>query len=96
MELGKVRGKVVTTVRDPQLPACSLLLVELVDMSNGVSGATYIAADPLGAGEGEIVLLTRGSSARLGFTATAPVDLCVVGIVDEVSESGRVSYSKNA
>jgi len=96
MELGKVRGKVVSTVRDPQLPACSLLLVELVGTDKGKPGGTHVAADPLGAGEGEIVLLTRGSSARLGLSATAPVDLCVVGIVDEVSEGGTVSYSKNA
>ena len=94
MELGKVKGQVVTTVRDSRLPLCSLLLVSLCDASGKETGIQQVAADPLGAGQGEWVLLTRGSSARQGFGDPVPVDLCVVGIIDEVTGKDKVHYSK--
>lgn len=93
MELGKVKGQVVTTVRDPSLPLCSLLLVTLCDATGKETGGQQVAADPIGAGVGEWVLLTRGSSARLGLAGPAPVDLCVVGIIDQIT-GGDVLYSK--
>ncbi len=95
MELGKVKGQVVSTVRDPHLPPCSLLLVALCDSSGKEIGIEQVAADALGAGHGEWVLLTRGSSARQGFGNAVPVDLCVVGIIDEVTGPGTVHYSKS-
>lgn len=94
MELGKVRGQVIATARDPNLPACSLLLVELCAPDGSPLGPVQISVDPLGAGEGEIVLLTRGSSARMGLSPSAPVDLCIVGIVDEVACGGKAVYAK--
>ena len=54
-----------------------------------------VAADPIGAGNGEWVLLTRGSSARKGLGQDVPVDLCVVGIVDEITLGQKVFYSKH-
>ena len=94
MELGKVKGQVVTTARDARLPLCSLLLVALCDASGKETGIQQVAADPIGAGHGEWVLLTRGSSARQGFGDPVPVDLCIVGIVDEVTGKDAVLYSK--
>lgn len=94
MELGKIKGQVVSTVRSPTLPACSLLLVELCGPDGSPSGNVQVAADYLGAGEGEMVLLTRGSSARQGLPDSAPVDLRVVGIVDSVTRAGTALYRK--
>lgn len=94
MELGKVEGQVVTTVRDPDLPVCSLLLVTLCDANGKGKGGQQVAADPIGAGVGEWVLLTRGSSARLGLSDPAPVDLRVVGIIDQITGDGSMLYSK--
>jgi len=46
---------------------------------------TEIAVDSVGAGVGEIVLISKGSSARSVFEKrNIPVDACIVGIVDSV------------
>ena len=55
MELGKVVGQVVSTVRDPGLPNLKFLLVDIVDAQGKVTCPGQVAADILGAGEGEMV-----------------------------------------
>ena len=51
--------------------------------------------DGLGAGEGDYVLLTQGSSARLTpETREAPIDTVVVGIVDQVHIDQQSVYSR--
>lgn len=94
MELGKVVGQVVSTVRDAGLPNMSLLLVEIIDSQGNSTGTSQIATDPIGAGEGEWVLLVRGSSARNSVGHDSPVDLSIVGIVDIVSSSSKTVYRK--
>jgi len=94
MELGKVVGQVVATVRDPSMPHLTLLLVDVVDGQGRVMYSGQVAADTLGAGEGEIVLLARGSSARKILEKPVPVDLSVIGIVDQISSQGRSLYQK--
>lgn len=96
MELGKVTGQVVATVRAPGLPHNSLLLIELLDPAGTPTGESCVALDPIGAGEGEWVILVRGSSARKVANEEAPLDLAVVGIVDQVSCHAKTLYKKNA
>jgi microcompartment protein CcmK/EutM len=93
MELARVVGQVVSTVRDPGLPNLTLLLVDLVDPKGNVTYSGQVAADILGAGEGELVLLVRGSSARMLLNAKTPIDLSVVGIVDQVTSRKEVFYN---
>ncbi len=46
---------------------------------------TEVAVDSVGAGPGEIVLISKGSSARSVFeNRNIPVDSCIVGIVDSI------------
>ena len=54
-------------------------------MKNGTLTDEYvIAIDSVGAGIGEIVLVTQGSAARfVSGVSNAPVDAAIVGIVDE-------------
>ena len=94
MELGRVVGQVVSTVRDPGLPNLTLLLVDIVDARGNVTYVSQVAADILGAGEGEMVLLVRGSSARMLLNAKTPLDLSVVGIVDQVTSRKEVFFNK--
>ena len=96
MELAKVMGQVVATVRAPGLPSNSLLLVQLVDEKGKALGGCHVAADPVGAGEGEWVLVVRGSSARYAVGKDAPLDMAIVGIVDTVSARSGNLYSKAA
>lgn len=55
----------------------------------------HVAIDSIGAGTGEWVLLVSGSSARQAHrNESSPVDLCVIGIVDEVVAGGQVIFHK--
>jgi ethanolamine utilization protein EutN len=78
-----------------------LLLVEPFrvdpqDRSRLVStGRTFVAVDALGAGEGEFVLITQGSSARLTpETKNMPIDAVIVGLVDTVHVLGHCVFSR--
>ena len=79
---GIIRGHIVSTRKQESLVGSKFMEVEI--MKNGeLTGEYVIAIDSVGAGIGETVLLTTGSSARLALQNTnAPVDAVVVGIVD--------------
>jgi ethanolamine utilization protein EutN len=89
--LAKVTGSVVSTQKADAIRGFKLLVVEPYRLeaekrsSLVTTGRTFVAVDMLGAGEGEYVLVTQGSSARLTpETRNLPVDTVVVGIVDTV------------
>lgn len=94
MKLGIVVGQVVSTVKHGGLQKDRLLLVEMLTADGQPSGDAQAAADSLGAGDGEWVLLVAGSSARRMQDEDAPVDLAVVGIIDEVVHRQRVVFHK--
>ena len=94
MELAKVAGQVVATVRAKGLPHNSLLLVDLLDSEGRPTGRRDVALDTIGAGEREWVILVRGSAAARVCPGESPLDLAVVGIVDQVSSSAKTLYSK--
>ena len=79
---GIIRGNIVSTRKQDALIGSKFMEVEL--MKNGaLTGDYIIAVDSVGAGIGETVLITTGSSARLALhNANAPCDAVIVGIVD--------------
>jgi ethanolamine utilization protein EutN len=85
MYLGKVIGTVVSTSKNESLAGTKLLLVARLTEQLKPAGGTEIAVDSVGAGNGEIVIVTSGSSARrvLGKDASV-IDAAIVGIVDTV------------
>ena len=95
MLLGKVVGQVVSTVRAFDMPPSAWLLVDMLDAAGNSTGLTQVAADSLGVGEGELVILVAGSSARRAVTPEAPVDLIIIGIVDSITSERREVYNKN-
>ena len=92
MFLAKVIGNVVATEKSPEFQGLKLLLLQPYinrDRSLVPSGSSIVAVDSVGAGIGECVLFTQGSSARLTHnTKGAPVDAVIVGIVDHVEVEG--------
>jgi len=103
MFLAKVEGAVVATKKDPSMSGRKLLLLrpQLVDDKDptkfrpGVN--TIVAVDSVGAGIGEMVLFTQGSSARLAPSLKdAPVDAVIIGIVDTVDVLGKQIFSARA
>ncbi|CAG37758.1 EutN/CcmL family microcompartment protein [Desulfotalea psychrophila] len=96
MELGRVKGQVVATIRDPRVPHASLLLVDLINAEGDIIRYGQVTVDTLGAGEGEYVLLVRGGGAapRTATGERSPVDLNVIAIVDQITASGGKLYAK--
>lgn len=85
MHLGKVIGTVVSTSKHPSLVGHKLLIVSQLNAALAAIGTTEIAIDTVGAGSGEIVIVTNGSSARRGASRVETVvDAAIVGIVDSV------------
>ena len=94
MFIAKVIGNVVATQKHPKFSGMKLMLIQPYinkDKSLVPSGSSVVAVDSVGAGLGECVLFTQGSSARLTpATKDAPVDAVIVGIVDTVEVEGTV------
>ncbi|EXX87790.1 ethanolamine utilization protein EutN [Paenibacillus darwinianus] len=92
MFLGKVIGSVWATQKEEGMDNLKLLVVMPIDFKEREAGQTVIAADRIGAGVGERVIVSRGSPARVLFSGrTVPIDAMVVGIVDnyEVEEDAE-------
>lgn len=79
MLIGKVIGSVWATRKDPKLDGLKLMVVEL---EGEVQSRTIVAADYIGAGEEDRVIIVTGSSARHIFDREKPVDATIVGIID--------------
>jgi microcompartment protein CcmK/EutM len=97
VELGRVVGNVVSTVKASGLNSFKLLLVAPFgeDEEPKSPKANFVAIDLAGAGEGEIVLITTGSAARIvPGTEAAPTDAAIVAVVDTVRLGSRTLYEK--
>jgi len=100
MFMARIKGNVVTTQKVAKMTGRKLLVIEpmRVDEDSGGfngNGQCIVAVDCIGAGDGDLVLVTQGSSARMTEgTSDAPVDAVVVGIVDSVNVHGNRVYSK--
>ena len=92
MFLAKVIGNVVATQKHQKFHGMKLLLIQPHVAQHKAlvpSGSSVVAVDSVGAGLGECVLFTQGSSARLTpTTKESPVDAVIVGIVDAVEIEG--------
>jgi len=101
MFIGKVSGSVVASQKIDSVVGRKLLLVRAMTVKDDAAGELVetgrvaVAVDSLGAGEGELVLVTQGSSARLTeSTKNLPTDAVVVGIIDAIQASGKEIYKK--
>jgi len=86
MQLARVIGNVVSTVKNPTLTARKLLVIQPLAPSGGTLkavGKTLVAVDSVGAGAGELVFWCRGKEASFPFEGSeVPTDCTIVGIVD--------------
>jgi microcompartment protein CcmK/EutM len=96
MELAKVEGTIVSTAKAEKLQGYKLLLLNLIGPDIKPTGSYVVAVDAVGAGEGEIVIVCRGSSARQAEKlTTVPTDASIIGIVDTVEYKGEVVFQKH-
>jgi ethanolamine utilization protein EutN len=101
MFVAKVTGSLVSTQKVDSMVGHKLLVVEPYRLdaetrdSLKTTGRTFVAVDTVGAGVGEYVLITQGSSARLTpETKSLPIDTVVIGIVDTIHVDHQCVYDK--
>ncbi len=75
MKIGTVTGSVWATRKAQCLAGQTFLIVDTL-------GGTLVAADHVGAGKGDRVLLVTGTAATR-FSMEAPVDAAIVAIIDQ-------------
>ena len=97
MILAQVMGTVVSTRKDRGLLGLKLMLAREVDGAFQPTGNYVVAADAVGAGTDELVLIAAGSSARMTeVTKDTPVDAVICGIVDSVEIDGKDAWRKHS
>jgi ethanolamine utilization protein EutN len=80
MQIAKVIGDVVMTVKDGNLTGIKLMVLQPLDPDGNATGRTLVAVDAVGAGVGETVFFVRG---KFPFhPIEVPADAGIVGIVD--------------
>lgn len=85
MFLGRIVGRVVSTIKNPSLEGKKLLIVQPLDPQGKDHGEKFIALDSVGAGSGEVVYCCRGREASFPWSpADVPTDRTVVGIIDHI------------
>jgi microcompartment protein CcmK/EutM len=95
MRIALVIGSTISTIKDASISGRKLLIVRNTDTAGKVTGEPYVAVDTVSAGAGDLVLVTDGSSARYtSQTTNAPVDAVIVGVIDSLELSGKVTYRK--
>jgi ethanolamine utilization protein EutN len=83
MQIARVIGDVVATVKDENLKGIKLLVLQPLDPDGKASGRTLVAVDAMGAGVGETVFFVRGKEASFPFhPPEVPADAGIVGIID--------------
>ncbi len=103
MFLARVTGHVVATQKDKTLNGQKLFVVEPLNVKYdqatnkpaalGNTHRAIVAIDAVGSGEGQLVLVVQGSSARMTEqTKNLPADAVIVGIVDTATFAGKTFY----
>lgn len=95
MLIAKVVGSAVATLKHDLLKTTKLLLVSPADVKGQVTAEPFLAVDLVGAGEGELVIVSQGSSARVATgQSSSPADAAIVGILDSLQYEGAVEFRK--
>ena len=100
MFLARITGSVVATQKVSSMVGQKLSIVEPLRIAEEGgelvgTGRTFVSVDTVGAGEGEVVMIVQGSSARFtDDTSKLPIDCAIIGIVDDVRVGGT-SVFKN-
>ncbi|MFC6169929.1 EutN/CcmL family microcompartment protein [Loigolactobacillus jiayinensis] len=89
MYMGKVVGSVVSSQKDPSLIGRKLMIVRQVDSKGNPMNREEVAADTVGAGIGEYVLMVKGAGARHSSKEDMQrdvMDAAIVGIIDRFDQ----------
>jgi ethanolamine utilization protein EutN len=83
MQIARVIGTVVSTMKNPSLHGRKFMIVQTLNADLKPKGAPMVALDAVGAGVGELVFWCRGKEAAFPFKRDeTPTDCTIVGIID--------------
>ena len=83
MQIARVIGSTVATIKDEKLTGRKLLIVREADETEDAVGKPYVAVDTVDAATGDLVLVAAGSSARqTNITKDPPVDAVIMAVID--------------
>ncbi len=95
MFIGKVVGTVVSTVKDEKVVNLKFQVVQELDEQAQPRDKYVVAADTIGAGQGDLVLFSQGSSARqTTLTDGRPIDAAIFAVIDSWDVAGTLVYQK--
>ena len=90
MQLARVIGTVVATVKNDSLEGRKLLIIQSLNKNLDAQGKPMVAIDSVGAGVGELVFWCRGKEASFPFKREdTPTDCTIIGIVDSDAHVSR-------
>ncbi|NLX00894.1 MAG: EutN/CcmL family microcompartment protein [Actinomycetales bacterium] len=96
MIIARVVGSAVSTIKVDRLRGAKLLVLRQATPGDEVFGDHFVAVDAVGAGEGELVLVARGSAGRhTPLTEGQPVDAVIMAILDSLEIEGSISFRKS-
>lgn len=98
MQLARVIGSVIASVKSPGLEGVRLLVVQPLDRAGRAMGSQLVAADAVQmAGPGELVYVVAAREAAVAMPDPfVPVDHAIVGIVDSVAIAGEATWAGDA
>ena len=93
MDIGKIIGKVIATVKDPSLVGLRLFVVQKVSQNHEPVGSPVVAVDVKGiAGINDIVYVVSGGDAAFAHTdREIPTDITIVGLVDSITMTSKTN-----
>ena len=96
MRIARVVGSAVSTIKVDSLRGSKLLVVREASVTDELEGKPFVAVDGIGAGEGELVLISEGSAGRhTEYTADAQVDAVIMAILDSLEVGGKTTFRKS-
>jgi len=96
MQIGKIVGTVVASQKDEKLEGFRFHVIKELTVNQKETGNVVVAVDAVGAGQGEVILYSTGSSARqTEMTAGRPVDAIIMAIIDAIVVDDKQLFTKN-
>jgi len=94
MLFGRVCGTAVCTIKYPGTEGLKLLVVQPLNKKLEPIGSVQVAADVVDAGIGDLCVMVRSREAALAMPDVkfVPIDLALVGIVDELAVSSEDEF----
>lgn len=97
MRIARIIGSAVSTIKAETLRGTKLLVVQPATAADELlDEMPFVAVDAVGAGQGELVLISEGSAARYtSLTENAPVDAVILAILDSLEVGGETTFRKS-